>query len=99
MAELTAMAVHALPNGNGHTVGETTWGANGPLADNEILNGGQFTAANFLFAYTSSSMFKYIDGNIYEGKGFPPDYNVPFDLHAFQTTGDTQLEKALSLMP
>ena len=99
MAELTAMAVHALPNGNGHTVGETTWGANGPLADNEILNGGQFTAANFLFAYTSSSMFKYIDGNIYEGKGFPPDYNVPFNLHAFQTTGDTQLEKALSLMP
>ena len=98
MAELTAMAVHALPNGNGHTVGEKTWGATGPLTDNEILNGGQFTAANFLFAYTSSSVFKYIDGNIYEGKGFPPDYNVPFNLNAFQTSGDTQLEKALSLM-
>ena len=96
MAELTSMAIHTLPNG--HTVGELTWGANGPLTQNEILNGGQFTAANFTFVYTSSSMFKYINGNIYEGKGFPPDYPVPFDLNAFQTTGDTQLEKALSLM-
>ncbi len=96
MAELTAMAIHTLSNG--HTVGERTWGANGPLTGNEILNGGQFTAANFLFAYTSSSMFKYIDGKIYEGIGFPPDYPVPFDLNAFQTYGDTQLEKALSLM-
>ena len=97
MAELTAMAIHTLPNG--HIVGERTWGANGPLTNNEILNGGQFTASNFVFAYTSSSMFKYVDGNIYEGKGFPPDYNVPFSLNAFQTTGDTQLEKALTLMP
>ena len=96
MAELTSMAIRTLPNG--HTVGERTWGANGPLTDNEILNGGQFTAANFLFAYTSSSMFKYIDGKIYEGIGFPPDYPVPFDLNSFQTYGDTQLEKALSLM-
>ncbi len=96
MAELTTMAIRSLPNG--HSVGETTWGANGPLTSNEILNGGQFTAANFLFAYTSSSMFRYRDGNIYEGKGFPPDYPVPFVLRDFQTTGDTQLLKALSLM-
>ena len=96
MAELTAMAIHTLPNG--HTVGEQTWGANGPLTSNsEPYNGGQFTAAGFVNAYTSASMFKYIDGNIYEGKGFPPDYAVPFDLNAFQTYGDTQLEKALSL--
>ena len=96
MAELTAMSIHTLPNG--HTVGELTWGANGPLTANEILNGGQFTAANFTFVYTSSSMFKYIDNNIYEGKGFPPDYPVPFNLTDFQTSGDKQLEKALSLM-
>lgn len=97
MAELTAMAIHILPNG--HTVGERTWGANGPITANENLNGGQFTVTNFLFAYTSSSLFKYIDGNIYEGKGFPPDYDVPFSLNSFQTSGDKQLEKALSLMP
>jgi len=99
MAELTAMAIHALPGGNGHTVGETTWGATGPLTNNEILNGGQFTGANFVSVYTSSSMFKYIDGKIYEGKGFPPDYDVPFNENDFQTYGDKQLEKALSLMP
>ena len=99
MVELIATATDALLNGNGHTIVETTWGNNGPLTNNEILNGGQFTAAIFLYAYTSSIMFKYIDGKIYEGKGFPPDYNVPFSLHAFQTSGDTQLENALSLMP
>ena len=97
MAELTAMAIHTLPKGR--IVGERTWGANGPLTANENLNGGQFTAANFLFAYTSSGMFKYIDGNIYEGKGFPPDDAVPFNLNSFQTSGDKQLEKALTLMP
>lgn len=96
MAELTAMSIHALPNG--HTVGEKTWGATGPLTNNEILNGGQFDAANFLSVYTSSAMFRYKDGKIYEGEGFPPDYAVPFNLQEFQTVGDTQLEKALSLM-
>jgi hypothetical protein len=96
MAELTAMSIRLLPKG--HTVGETTWGANGPLTQNIVFNGGQFTAANFVFAYTSSAAFKYIDGNIYEGKGFPPEYPVPFNLSDFQNKGDLQLEKALSLM-
>lgn len=96
MAELTAMAVRALPNG--HTVGEKTWGATGPLTSNEILNGGQFSAAGFLSVYTSSAMFRYKDGKIYEGEGFPPEYSVPFSLDDFQNIGDTQLEKALSLM-
>jgi carboxyl-terminal processing protease len=96
MAELTAMSIHALPNG--HTVGEKTWGANGPLTDNEILNGGQFDVSNFLSVYTSSAMFRYKDGKIYEGEGFPPDYSVPFKESDFQNIGDLQLEKALSLM-
>ncbi len=96
MSELTAMSIRLLPNG--HTVGETTWGANGPLTQNSSFNGGQFTAANFLFAYTSSAAFKYIDGNIYEGKGFPPEYAVPFKLNEFQQQGDLQLEKAFTLM-
>jgi carboxyl-terminal processing protease len=96
MAELTAMSVQLLPNG--HTVGETTWGANGPLTQNIVFNAGQFTAANFLFAYTSSAAFKYIDGNIYEGKGFPPEFMVPFNINDFRQKGDLQLEKALTLM-
>lgn len=93
MGEITAMSVHALKNG--FTVGQKTWGATGPLALNQMFNGGQFTAANFVFAYTSSSAFKYIDGKTYEGKGFPPDYDLAFDL---TKRGDNQLEKAISLM-
>ena len=96
LAEITAMAIHSLPTG--HVVGETTWGANGPLADNQEFNAGQFTAAGFVSVYTSSSIFRYKDGNIYEGKGFPPDYPVPFKLSDFQTQGDKQLEQALQLM-
>jgi hypothetical protein len=96
MAELTTMAIHTLSNGK--VVGERTWGANGPLAPNEYFNGGQFTAANFLFAYTSSSQFKYIDGNMYEGKGFPPDYSVPYNAAAIAAGYDPALEKILSLV-
>jgi carboxyl-terminal processing protease len=96
MSELTAMSIKLLPKGM--TVGERTWGATGPLTQNIVFNGGQFTSANFLFAYTSSAAFKYVDGNIYEGIGFPPDYPVPFQLSDFQNRGDLQLEKALSLM-
>ena len=81
MAELTAMAIHSLPNG--HTVGEKTWGANGPLTDNEILNGGQFSAAGFVSVYTSSAMFRYKDGKIYEGEGFPPDLQRAFQRVRF----------------
>jgi len=96
LAELTTMAIHAMPNGK--FIGETTWGANGPIAPNKYFNAGQFTAANFLFAYTSSSMFKYIDGNIYEGKGFPPDIAVPFDGRLLSRGDDPSLDAALNLM-
>jgi len=96
LAELTTMAIHTMPNGK--FIGETTWGANGPLTSNEFFNGGQFTAANFLFAYTSSSEFKYVDNNIYEGKGFPPDVSVPYNAAAIQAGRDLALEKALTLI-
>ncbi len=94
LAELTTMAIHTLPNGK--FVGETTWGANGPLASsNQSFNGGQFFASDFLYAYTSSSEFKYLDGNIYEGKGFPPDIAVPFDEASLRQGRDPALEAAL----
>ncbi|MFT4156051.1 S41 family peptidase [Parafilimonas sp.] len=96
MAEITTMAIHALPTGA--VVGETTWGANGPLTANENYNGGQFYFSWFGYAYTSSSQFRYKDGNIYEGEGFPPDYSVPFSLDDFNYYGDRQLETALGLM-
>lgn len=47
---------------------------------------------------TSSAKFKYIDGKIYEGKGFPPDYAISFNLSALQNGIDSQLEKAIDLL-
>ena len=93
LAELTAMAIHSMPNGK--FIGETTWGANGPLDINQNFNGGQFTASDFLFAYTSSSEFKYLDNNIYEGKGFPPDIAVPYNPAYLRQGRDAALETAV----
>jgi carboxyl-terminal processing protease len=99
MSELTAMAIKTLPNGK--LVGETTWGANGPIAPNADFNGGQFTVSNSITVsvYTSSTMFRYINNEIYEGKGVPPDYAVPYNLASLQNGVDPQLEKAISLIP
>src|SRR5262249_34291163 len=72
MAEIITMALHALPQCR--IVGETTLGATGPFTANTLYNAGPFTVPGFLSVVTSSAEFKYIDGNRYEGKGFPPDY-------------------------
>jgi hypothetical protein len=96
LSEAVTMAIHTLPNGS--FVGETTWGATGPIADNVLYDDGQFNVPNFLSVYTSSGAFKYIDGKIYEGKGFPPDVFVPYNLTALQTGDDLQLDKAISLV-
>jgi len=93
LAELTTMAIHSMPNGK--FIGETTWGANGPLGPNQNFNGGQFTAANFVNVYTSSSEFKYLDNNIYEGKGFPPDVAVPFNESYLNQGRDAAFEEAI----
>jgi carboxyl-terminal processing protease len=97
MAEATTMAIHTLPTGV--FVGERTWGATGPLAANSLYDDGQFTIPGFMFTYTSSVAFKYIDGNIYEGKGFQPDINVPFSHAAVLLNDDPQLDTAVSRIP
>lgn len=96
MAEDVAMAIHAIPNGL--TLGETTWGATGPLISNEVYNDGQFIIPGFLTVYTSSAKFKYINGKMYEGVGFPPDVPVPFNEQALNAGYDRQLEKAIQLV-
>ncbi|TWF45154.1 tricorn protease-like protein [Chitinophaga polysaccharea] len=96
MAEMTTMAVKALPNG--HFVGERTWGANGPLIGNLFFNGGQFTTNYMNLVYTSSLMLKYKDGKIYEGVGFPPDLEVKYDEAALNLGQDKQLEAAIGLI-
>jgi hypothetical protein len=93
LAETVAMTIHSLPNGT--IIGETTWGATGPLTANEVFNSGQFNVPGFLTVYTSSAKFKYIDGKIYEGIGFPPDIPVAFDEQQLNAGRDPQLEKAI----
>ena len=112
LSELTAMSLKTLPNTT--IVGDTTWGANGPLTDNEVFNAGSFNfgkvstdigtgIANYYGnAYTSSTMFKYIDNKIYEGKGFPPDYDIKVKLSDIflpnNFVNDPQLNKAISII-
>jgi len=97
MSEMTAMALKRLPNT--HIIGDTTWGANGPLSSaNQLYLGGQFYFANFGFVYTSSAMYKYRDGKVYEGKGFPPDQYVPFNSDSVSAGKDTQLEAAIQYL-
>ena len=112
MAELTTMALKQLSNTK--VVGDTTWGANGPLTSNSVFNAGSFNFGNVYTnietgattyygnAYTSSVMFKYMDGKIYEGKGFPPDYEVKVTLNKVflpnNYVDDPQLDKAITLL-
>lgn len=97
LAEATVMAIKAMPNSI--FVGETTFGATGPIiSDNNLYNDGSFIVPNFMSVQTSSSKFKYIDGKIYEGKGLSPDFFVPFNLSALQNATDPQLEKAIHLL-
>lgn len=99
MAEITSMAIKALPGGNGRIVGERTWGGQGPISENKVYNGGQFTISrspNIKLVYTSSNMLRYKDGRIYEGLGFPPDVEAPYNAAALKVGKDTQLEKAIA---
>lgn len=96
LAEAVTMAIHRMQNST--FIGETTWGATGPITDNVIYNDGQFIVPSFLSAYTSSAAFKYADGNSYESKGFPPDIAVSFNLLSLLTGDDSQLDKAISII-
>lgn len=102
MSEITTMAIKNLPNGNGHFIGTRTWGANGPLASSVYFDGGQFTiggaawgSSGYMFVYTSSSMFKYINGDIYEGVGVPPDIYARETNAAYLAGDDLVVDAAL----
>lgn len=96
LSEAVVMAIHSLSNGR--VVGETTWGATSPITVNVIYNSGSFTIPYFMDIQASSAMFKYLDGNIYEGVGFPPDVIVPFDSLSIKSGRDRQLEAAISIL-
>jgi len=96
LAEALTMAIKTLPNSS--FVGETTWGATGPITANAVYNDGPFTIPGFLSVYTSSAVFQYRDGKIYEGKGFPPDIAIPFNLTTLYSGDDPSLDSAIMLI-
>lgn len=96
MSEITTMAIQELPNG--YFVGERTWGAQGPLTNNEVFNAGQFSSPFFNLIYTSSLMFKDRNGVVHEGKGLLPDIEVKYNEQALNENRDPQLERALQLI-
>jgi carboxyl-terminal processing protease len=102
MSEITTMAIKSLPNGNGHFIGTRTWGANGPLTSSVYFDGGQFTigsptfgSSGYMFVYTSSSTFKYINGDIYEGVGVPPDIYARETNAAYLSGDDLVVDEAI----
>jgi carboxyl-terminal processing protease len=100
MSEITTMAIKTLPNGK--FIGTRTWGANGPLTSSVYFDGGQFTiggaafgSSGYMFVYTSSSMFKYLNGDIYEGVGVPPDIYARETNAAYLSGDDLVLDAAI----
>lgn len=92
MAEITPMAIKALPNGV--LIGERTWGGHGPLLGAyEPLYSGKFENSR-MQVYTSTSVTKQLDGRILEGIGLTPDIEVLFNPTEFARGNDTQLNRA-----
>lgn len=92
MAEITPMAIMAMPNG--FMIGERTTGGHGPLNGN-INDFYAGTLENRAFRmYTSTSMIKRTDGVCYEGYGVVPDIEARFNAEEFSKGNDTQLYRA-----
>lgn len=96
LAEAVVMAFKVFPKCT--FIGETTWGATGPIVNTDVYNAGQFKVENFFNVTMASCKFKYIDDRIYEGIGFHPDITVPFDENVIINKKDTQLEKAINIL-
>lgn len=93
MAEMTAMAVSALPNG--YIIGERTFGATGPLTtDYSFFYSGQVNIPGMML-YTSTAMLKDAKGVVYEGVGVTPDIEVLWDEGAMNAGTDVQLDRAI----
>lgn len=92
MAEITPMAIMAMPNG--FFIGERTTGGHGPLNGNiNDFYAGELENKAFRM-YTSTSMTKRTDGVCYEGYGVVPDIEALFNADEFYKGNDTQLYRA-----
>ncbi len=96
MAELSAMAVDAMPNGI--VIGERSYGGHGPL-NGDINKHYAGTLENPAFMMrTSTSMTKRMDGRCYEGIGVIPDIEVLFNKDEFNSGNDIQLNRAVEFI-
>jgi hypothetical protein len=90
-AELTTMAVKALPDNRGYVVGTMTWGAvGGRLSDTNptLTNGGSFTGNKFWKQVTQAGEeTSSRDWENYESVGIAPDQWVDFDRAQFTAPG------------
>lgn len=96
LAETFIMALSSLPKCI--FLGESTWGATGFVTDQGVFNAGYFQVLDFLSVSMSSGRFINIDGNSYEGVGYPPDIYLPFDSNSINSGRDLQLEKAIEII-
>jgi len=81
----------------GTSVGETTFGATGPVADTAVFRAGPFAVSDFMQVTLSSVSFKFTDGTSFEGTGVKPDHVIKFDLTALQGGTDAVLQEAIRL--
>ncbi len=96
LSETVIMIVSTLPGC--HFIGETTWGATGPLSDSAIFNSGSFTVGDFLSVKTSSVEFRNVNKKSFEGCGLLPDIAVSFNLQKINAGVDEQLEVAVTTL-
>jgi hypothetical protein len=95
MAEITTMAIRTFPKGC--SVGERTFGGHGALLSTNI--GFETTNCGRVIndawdIYCCNYMTKTLDGQILEGIGITPTYEVFWDLSSL----DTQLERAIQVI-
>ena len=97
MSEITTMIVKAMPNGC--FIGERTFGGHGVIqGDFEEYYSGSFgDQEGNHYAYLSTRMVKFINGEILEGVGVTPDIEMPFPYAEddFKDGNDSWLSRAV----
>lgn len=96
LSEAFALAIRTMPKGI--TIGETTFGATGPVGDETSFNGGSFTVKGFLSVTGASAQFLAMDGRSYENVGITPDIQVKFNAAELNNNIDKQIEKAIEIL-
>ncbi|MGN7986109.1 S41 family peptidase [Pedobacter sp. 22226] len=96
-ASLSETLILALKAGsNSISIGESTYGATGPISDSGIFNAGGFDIAGFAQIRASSVEFESLERKSLEGIGIGPDNRLSFDLKSLINGKDPALELAIN---